>query len=123
MSRTLNKTWPWAAGLAAWYLLPWAGFALAQSGSPTDAAGLGFAALLLLNPGASFLAGALVGYRHGFSWLLLPLVAVAWVPAVYLVYNDSALPYALLYMAFALAGLGAGVGVRAALARRRPSVG
>lgn len=108
---------PFTVALAVLYLLPGL--------IPADL-GLWLTALLVVNPLATFAASAIAGLRRGFLWQLLPLAALAWLPATFVVYNDSALPYALGYFVFALAGLGFGAGIRGlrqprATSRRRPA--
>lgn len=80
-----------------------------------------FVALLVVNPAVTLLAGALAGYRDGFAWPLLPLAALAWAPAALAIYGRSALPYALLYVVFCLAGLGLGYGVRTLRGKGEPA--
>lgn len=122
MLRMVRKTWPWALGLALFFLLPMVGSWLGDLGvvDYLDVKGLFLAMLILVNPAAAVLVGGLVGYRHGFAWLLLPLVFVAWLPAMFIAYNDSALIYGGVYTVFALGGLGLGVLVRK-VAGRRPA--
>lgn len=80
------------------------------------------ATLILVNPVATVITGALLGYRYGTIWLFPPLAGLAFVPAVFVVYNDSAFPYALAYMVFAALGMLAGAWFRRA-ARRRAAHG
>ena len=70
-----------------------------------DVTGGLYATLILVNPVASLVAGALLGYKHGIIWLFAPLAGVAFIPATYVVYNESAMPYAIGYMVFALLGM------------------
>lgn len=64
------------------------------------------ASLLMFCPLVSLVAGGFVGARYGFSvWLPLG-VALAFLPTMYIFYNDSALVYAPVYAllaAFAMA--------------------
>ncbi len=119
MNRMLRKTWPWAVGLAAFYLAQYAVNLANNLGIMDDLLATSWVLTFLvgINPAATFLVAGLVGYRHGFAWLLAPLAVVAWLPATFLVYNDSALVYCLFYLPFTLAGLGLGVLLRA---RRTP---
>ncbi len=114
MNRMLRKTWSWAVGLAAFYLAQY-GILLAIDLMILDdwaATGWALVFIVVVNPIVTLIVGGLVGFRHGFAWLLAPLAAVAWLPATFLVYNSSALDYGLYYLLFTLAGLGFGVLLR-----------
>ena len=126
MLTQLRKTWPWAAGLAAFYtVVPSVWGAIARWSAPEDTTadkGVIFSCLVGLNPAVTLAVGAFVGYRHGFAWVCPALAAAALVPAVYLLLHDSALPSAVIYGVFALIGLLVGWGVRALLNRRLRAV-
>ncbi len=123
MIRMLRKTWPWALGLGIFYLapLPLAWAVRLEIVDAVTVKGLWLVLLVAVNPAVTVLAAGLVGYRHGFAWVFAPLAAVAWIPAMYLVYNDSALIYGVFYIVFALVGLGAGVLVRSLARKSRPA--
>lgn len=114
MSR-LRTLWPYAVALGAAYLaVPLIGGAVldAQGADPAVVKGRHITALLGYFPALTFGAAVLAGYRHGLAWLLAPLAAVAFLPAMFVVYNDSALVYTVVYAASAGIGLAAGVGLR-----------
>ncbi len=123
LTRLLNL-WPHALALLVVYLVIPAALTAVANAAPDPGAWKAavFFSLLGLNPAASFVVAGLAGYRHGFAWPLLLAVPVLFVPAAYLVYNDSALVYGLLYAVFAALGLAVGWGVRR-VQRRRPAAG
>lgn len=114
----LRDAWPYALVLGLAYVAPAAVAALLHPAESTD---LRISALLLVNPLVTFVVAAAAGFRHGFAWALPPLAAVAWLPATFLAYNDTALPYVLLYALFSVTGLGFGAGLRAVLPGGRPT--
>ncbi len=117
----LRKTWPYAVALGVAYLaVPLIGGVVldAQGADPSARTGLLTTSLLGYFPSMTFCVAMFVGYRQGFAWLLAPLVALAFVPAAFVVYNDSALAYTLAYAVFAVIGLAAGAGLRRLTAPR-----
>jgi hypothetical protein len=86
---------PYLAVIAACFLLV-----------PLLAGDTGTAILLLLIalPLVCLGAGAVYGYRNGFDAIFALIVAVLFVPIVFLFMNSTALPYVFVYGAAALAG-------------------
>lgn len=114
MLAQLRRSWPYAAALAvAQLVVPWLG-ALIVGDRDVALKSLWLTTLLLVNPVLALVAGALVGHRNGPDWLFVALAALAFVPAALLVYNDSALIYAVAYGACAALGVGAGLLLRRA---------
>lgn len=58
--------------------------------------------LLFYNPVAVIATGAMVGWKHGFSFMYAPLVGLLFLPALFLFYNYTALPFAVIYMVLPL---------------------
>lgn len=108
---TVDTSMRYALALMVIYLLPVVNSWLLYGGTitPEDITMSEIASLVVINPLAVLIAGAVYGWRHGFSWLLPWLLGLAFVPAVFLVYNDTALPYALGYAVVAHVGEGLGV--------------
>lgn len=100
----------YALALGALYILPLVNRWLMYGGtiSEQDLAASALASLLLINPIATLAAGAIHFVRHGFVPLLPWLFGLAFIPAALIAYNDTALPYALIYTAFGYLGQGAG---------------
>lgn len=118
----LRKAWPYAVVLGIAYLVvPLIGSAILSGTGADDMVVTGFylTALVGYYPALTFAVSSLAGFRHGLIWLLVPLVAVAFVPTVNIIYNASAYVYAGVYAVFAALGLLAGWGLRRALAARR----
>ncbi|MBK8464087.1 MAG: hypothetical protein IPL36_14055 [Nigerium sp.] len=68
--------------------------------------------LLVISPALTLVVSAAAGYRYGFVWALIPLTALAWLPAVFFTYNSSALAYTPLFAVIAALGLLVGRGLR-----------
>ncbi|MFT3887627.1 MAG: hypothetical protein QM713_05620 [Arachnia sp.] len=118
----LRKTWPYAAALAVAYVaVVLIHVGIASRVVDGDLTGVRLTYLLGVYPAMTFAVAALAGYRHGYAWVLIVLTAVAWVPAVFLAFNESALVYAVVYAAFAALGLLLGRALRRAA--RRSAVG
>lgn len=100
----------YALALGALFVLPVVNRWLVYGGtiSEQDITASALVSLLLLNPLASLVAGAVHLYRHGFTPLLPWLFGLAFIPAALIAYNDTALPYALVYTAFGYLGQGIG---------------
>lgn len=94
--------------VAAIFMLPMVNTWLLYGGTITkeDITLSAYASLLFLNPLVVLVAGALYAWRHGFHPLLPWLFGLAFIPAALVVYNDTALPYAILYAALAYLGEG-----------------
>ena len=58
--------------------------------------------LLLLNPIYALTFGYILTAKYGFKWYYPVCIAVLFIPAVYILYNDSALIYVLAYGTLAL---------------------
>lgn len=102
------KIWPYALVLAGFYLMippTHRGIASVTGADEVYLSGVLLSYLLAINPGFTFLLSAVAGYRNGYAWMLIPLTALAWIPATFVVYNSSALPYGLAYAFFAAFGL------------------
>ncbi len=94
MKRIL-RTIPYViAILVAFYLLP---LGISDTGSAMTT-------LLIAIPVLCFLAAFLFGWRNGFSWWFVGLVAVLFVPTIWIYYNISAWGYTIVYAVFALVG-------------------
>lgn len=60
--------------------------------------------LLLVAPALTFIASLIFGVRQGFSVILPLLVAVLFVPTLFIFYNESAWVYIIAYAVVALIG-------------------
>lgn len=80
--------------LTAFYLLP---LCISDTGSAMMIA-------LIAIPALCFLTAFLFGWRNGFSWWFVGLVALLFVPTIWIYYNASAWVYAIVYAAFAMVG-------------------
>ncbi|MFT3876139.1 MAG: hypothetical protein QM708_06935 [Propioniciclava sp.] len=122
MLTRLFAAWPYALILAALYLLlPWAheGIARATNADAYYLTGVIISYLFFFNPGLTFLASAVAGYRHGFAWVLIPLNALAMLPVSLVFYRDiEGMLYALPYAVFTVLGLLSGWGLHTFLVRR-----
>lgn len=116
---TVDSPMRYTLAMAVLFVLPIVNTWLRYGGTITDedVTLSGIASLVLVNPVAILVAGAVYTWRHEFSWLLPWLIGLAFVPAALLVYNDTALPFALVYAA--VAHLGEGLGILARRLRRR----
>lgn len=112
----------YALALGALYILPLVNRWLMYGGtiSEQDLAASALASLLLINPIATLAAGAIHFARHGFVPLLPWLFGLAFIPAALIAYNDTALPFALVYVVFGFAGEGIGLGLKRLWRRFRP---
>lgn len=91
------------------YLAP---AAVLQTMPPDSAKSALITALIVVNPLLNFVLGAFYGWRYR-PWMLFPMfVAIVFLPAVYIVYNNSALVYGVLYLIAGYVGLGLGALVR-----------
>lgn len=100
--------------LAALFLVPIVNTWLLYGGriTPEDITLSAYASLLLVNPIAVVIAGALYGWRHGFNALLPWLFGLAFIPAALVAYNPTALPYGIGYAVLGYVGLGIGIGLK-----------
>lgn len=100
--------------MAAIFLLPIVNTWLLYGGTITkeDITLSAYASLLFVNPLVVLVAGGLYAWRHGFHALLPWLFGLAFIPAALVVYNDTALIYAVLYAALAYLGQGIAVVAR-----------
>lgn len=64
--------------------------------------------LLVAIPLICLLSSAIYGVFHGFHWLYPCVVALLFVPCIFIFYNDSALIYIAAYGIIAAIGCGAG---------------
>ena len=73
----------------------------------------------LVNPLATIIVAAVFAWRHGFSVTAPWLFGIAFLPAALVVYNETALPFALVYVAAGYLGEGVGLGLKRLLAALR----
>lgn len=108
---TVDTPMKYTLWLAALFLLPLVNTWLLYGGTITadDLLLSAYASLLFVNPALILFAAALYAWRHGFLGILPWLFALAFVPAALVVYNDSALVYAIGYAVIGYAGQGAGL--------------
>lgn len=121
MLAQLRMTWPYAVALAVGFLaLPLIGAEVlkAQGADPVIGQSFLVACLIGYFPTMTFGAAMLAGYRHGIAWTMVPLAGLAFLPASRVVYNDTALVYAVVYAVVAVIGLVAGIGLRRGRAAR-----
>ena len=95
MNEVLKKMIPWLAVVAAaFYLLP---LLIRDTGSA-------MVVLLVALPVLCFFVAFAYGVKNRFHWVFPLLCGVLFVPSVFIFYNVSALPYALIYGVIALVG-------------------
>lgn len=70
--------------------------------APIVAQSIAATSLLIINPLYSIISAHIFTAKHGFKWYLPFLIALLFIPAVYILYNDSALVYAAAYGILAL---------------------
>lgn len=112
----------YALVLAALFIVPIVNSWLMYGGRITqeDLTLSAWASLLMVNPVAALVAGAVYGWRHGFLFLLPWLFGLAFIPAALVVYNVSALPFGLVYTVIGYLGLALGIGLRRLRERLSP---
>lgn len=82
----------------AFYLVP---FIIKDTGSAIFV-------LLLIFPLASFIVGVVFGAKYGFNWGLPVVVAILFIPTIFIFYNASAWGYSPAYGIINLVGVGIG---------------
>jgi len=85
-------------GIVFYYGIP----IIAMFFTPIITKSLLFYSLLLLNPLYALTCGYILTARYGFKWFYPVCIAILFLPAVYIIYNDSALIYVLAYGTLAL---------------------
>ena len=107
--------------LAAVFIMPIINTWLQYGGTITqeDLAYSSIASLVLVNPIATTIVGAVFAWRHGFNLAAPWLFGIAFLPAALVAYNETALPFALVYVAFGYLGEGIGLGLKALVRRFR----
>ena len=107
--------------LAALFILPLINSWLVYGGtiSNEDLAYSAIASLVLVNPLATIIVAAVFAWRHGFSVTAPWLFGIAFLPAALVVYNETALPFALVYVGAGYLGEGVGLGLKRLLAALR----
>ncbi|MDF2536839.1 MAG: hypothetical protein K0R18_3001 [Bacillales bacterium] len=65
--------------------------------------------IVIINPLFVIGAGILFTIKNGFKWYFTVFIPLMFLPACYIVYNNSALGYILFYAA--LSGIGQGIGL------------
>lgn len=115
----------YALALAALFILPLINSWLVYGGtiSKEDLAYSAIASLILVNPLATIVVGAVFAWRHGFSLTAPWLFGIAFLPAALVVYNETALPFALVYVLAGYVGEGVGLGLKRLLAVARERSG
>lgn len=114
MTRVLKKLLPYAIILIVVFSILPIGMRM------TNEAGLVFLFLYIVDPAICFGTGALWGIKHGFKWYFLLLAPVLFIPFVYLALNDSALPFAVVFMLLSAMGMGIGWVLRKLASNARP---
>jgi len=105
MTDKLKKLWPYAiAIILAFYLLP---LAITDTGSA-------MMIMLIGIPAVCLISSVLFGIKGGFWWPFGLIVAVLFIPTIFLFYNATAWFYTLVYAAVALAGDFAGMALKRA---------
>lgn len=89
--------------LAAFYLIPLAGMVFHIGDT-----GYFMMTLLVVTPLICILSGVAFAARCGFVWYYPVLIALLFIPAVFVFYSRSALVYAVTYGILTLAGCGFG---------------
>lgn len=115
----VERPMKYALLLGVLYLMPIVNTWLMYGGRITgeDVQLSALASLLLINPLATLIAGGVYAWRHGFHALLPWLFGLVFLPAAFVVYNDSALPYALGYTLVGYLGQLVALGIRRLLGR------
>ncbi len=110
---TFGTPMKYALILAAVYMMPIVNTWLVYGGtiSPQDLLDSALASLVVFNPLAVLIVGAVYAWRHGFNATAPALFGIVFLPAALIAYNETALPYALVYVVFGLAGEGIGLGL------------
>lgn len=70
--------------------------------TPIVAKSIAALSLLIINPLYSIISAHFFTAKHGLKWYFPFLIALLFIPAVYILYNDSALIYAAAYGILAL---------------------
>lgn len=70
--------------------------------------GSGMFILLLVTPVSLLVTGFVYGIKEGFSIAPAILAGILFIPAIYIIHNDSAWFYVWFFSAFVLTGTGAG---------------
>jgi O-antigen/teichoic acid export membrane protein len=70
--------------------------------------GSGMFFLLLVVPIVCFVSALVYGFFVGFKWFYPIIVAILFVPTIFIYYNSSAFIYIIIYAAFAFIGIGIG---------------
>ncbi|MGF3076492.1 hypothetical protein [Facklamia sp. P12955] len=78
----------------AFYLLP---FFIKNTGS-------GMLVLLLAIPMTCFISSLIYGMKHSFNWSFPMLVALLFIPTLFIFYNESASIYSLIYGVISVLG-------------------
>lgn len=117
---TVERPMKYALTLGALFILPIVNRWLMYGGRVTedDVQGAALVSLLIVNPLAAIVAGAVYAWRHGFDAFLPWLFGLVFIPAALTIYNDTALPYALIYTVFGYLGEGLALGLTWLLGRR-----
>lgn len=82
----------------AFYVLP---FIIKDTGSAMFV-------LLIILPIVNFIVGVVFGAKFGFHWFLPIIVALLFIPTIFIFYNSSAWGYSPAYGVINLAGIGIG---------------
>ena len=108
--------------LAAVFMMPIVNSWLIYGGtiSQQDLYDSAIASLVLFNPLAVLIMGAVFAWRHGFNATAPALFGIVFLPAALIAYNETALPFALVYVAVGFAGEGIGLGLKRVWRRLRP---
>lgn len=110
----VKKPLKYALILAAVYLVPLIHTGLRSSGKLTDfdVKNAAVTSVLLANPLAALVVGGVFGWRHGCNLVAPLLFGVAFLPALLILFNSTALAYVLAYAALGLLGEVSGLGLR-----------
>lgn len=102
MRNILKKLWPFALFFTLSYYI--SGYAFPLEVQPVI--------LLLFHPLCIIGASIFYTIKHSFKWYFLLMIPLLFVPACFLLYNDSALFYVITYLVLTAAGQGIGCLIR-----------
>lgn len=105
LRRTATEGLGYLVSIVVIYMMPVILVAIRSSVTDEQMMRLLQVSLLTINPFANLALAATFAFRKGWGWWLPVLMGLLFIPAVFSIYNISALPYALVYIAFGMLGI------------------